>query len=177
MSYVSETERLSLRRLSPEDAPFILELLNDPSFIKNIGDKCVRTLEDARGYILSGPMASYDKFGFGLWLVELKDSHTPIGMCGLLKRDVLADVDIGYAFLPAFWSRGYALESATAVISHANKHFGLARIVAVVNPDNASSIRLLEKLGFEYKSMVKLSDEAAEIKLFGSRSKQPCQNT
>jgi ribosomal-protein-alanine N-acetyltransferase len=173
MSQVIETERLNLRRLSPEDAPFILELLNDPSFIRNIGDKGVRTLEDARGYILSGPMASYDKFGFGLWLVELKDSSAPIGMCGLLKREVLDDVDIGYAFLPAFWSQGFALESAAAVMSHANQHFGFARVVAVVNPDNESSIRLLQKLGFEYESMVKLSGEAAEIKLFGSRPQAP----
>lgn len=177
MSYVTETERLNLRRLTTADAPFILELLNDPSFIKNIGDKGVRTLEDARGYILSGPMASYDKFGFGLWLVELKDSSTPIGMCGLLKREILDDVDIGYAFLPAFWSRGYALESASAVMSHANQQFGLTRVVAVVNPDNESSIRLLRKLGFEYETMIKVSDEAAAIKLFGSRAKQPCQNT
>ncbi|MEW6733358.1 MAG: GNAT family N-acetyltransferase [Acidobacteriota bacterium] len=163
---VLETDRLRLRRLSVNDAAFILRLLNEPSFIENIGDKGVRTIDDARLYILNGPIASYEKFGFGLYLVEMLESNTPMGMCGLLKRDVLEDVDIGYALVPEFWSKGYALESALAVISLASKTLGLKRVLAITSPNNQSSIRVLEKIGFQFERMVKLSDEADEIKLF-----------
>ena len=163
---ILETERLRLRKLALDDADFILKLLNEPSFIQNIGDRGVRTVEDACSYILQGPIASYEKFGFGLWLVEIKDSGALAGMCGLLKRDVLEDVDIGYAFLPEFWSRGYAIESASAVMSYAREKLGLKRVVAVTNADNQSSIRLLEKIGFAYEKMVRLSEDAPEIKLF-----------
>ena len=165
---ILETERLQLRLLSVDDAEFILRLLNEPSFIENIGDRGVRTINDARAYILKGPIASYEKFGFGLWMVETRFESTPIGICGLLKRDVLADVDIGYALLPEFWSQGYALESASAVMSYASEKLGLKRVVAVVNSDNQSSIRLLEKMGFKYERMVRLSEGAAEIKLFAA---------
>jgi len=165
---ILETERLQLRLLSLDDADFILRLLNEPSFIQNIGDRGVRTINDARAYILKGPIASYEKFGFGLWMVETRFESTPIGICGLLKRDVLADVDIGYALLPEFWSQGYALESASAVMSYASEKLGLKRVVAVVNSDNQSSIRLLEKMGFKYERMVRLSEGAAEIKLFAA---------
>lgn len=165
---VLQTNRLRLRRLSVDDAVFILKLLNEPSFIQNIGDRGVRTVEDARAYILNGPVASYEKHGFGLWLVETKDSGTHIGICGLLKREVLEDVDIGYALLPEFWSKGYALESATAVLSYAREKLRLKRVVAVVNPANQSSIRLLEKIGFQFEEMVRLSEGADEIELFAT---------
>jgi RimJ/RimL family protein N-acetyltransferase len=165
---ILETERLQLRMLSVDDAEFILRLLNEPSFIQNIGDRGVRTIADARAYILKGPIASYENFGFGLWMVETRFESTPIGICGLLKRDVLEDVDIGYALLPEFWSQGYALESASAVITCASERLGLKRVVAVVNADNQSSIRLLEKMGFKYERMVRLSEGAAEIKLFAA---------
>jgi RimJ/RimL family protein N-acetyltransferase len=165
---VLETHRLLLRRLSVDDAGFILRVLNEPSFIQNIGDRNVRTIEEARAYILNGPVASYEKHGFGLWMVETKDAGTHIGICGLLKREVLEDVDIGYALLPEFWSRGYALESASGVLSFARQQLGLHRVVAVVNPENQSSIRLLEKLGFQFEKMVRLSEDAAEIKLFAA---------
>jgi RimJ/RimL family protein N-acetyltransferase len=165
---VLETNRLRLRRLEVDDADFILRLLNEPSFLQNIGDKGVRTRDDARLYILNGPVASYEKFGFGLYLVELRESGAPVGMCGLLKRDVLEDVDIGYALIPEFWSKGYAVESVTAVMSYASKVLGLKRVVAVVNPDNQSSIRLLERIGFRFERMVRLSDGGPEIKLFAS---------
>jgi RimJ/RimL family protein N-acetyltransferase len=165
---VLETNRLRLRRLEVDDADFILRLLNEPSFLQNIGDKGVRTRDDARLYILNGPVASYEKFGFGLYLVELRESGAPVGMCGLLKRDVLEDVDIGYALIPEFWSKGYAVESVTAVMSYASKVLGLKRVVAVVNPDNQSSIRLLERIGLRFERMVRLSDGGPEIKLFAS---------
>ena len=167
---ILETDRLQLRMLSVDDAEFILRLLNEPSFIQNIGDRGVRTIDDARAYILKGPIASYEKFGFGLWMVETRSAAAPIGICGLLKRDVLEDVDIGYALLPEFWSQGYALESASAVMSYASAKLGLKRIVAVTNPDNKSSIRLLEKMGFKYERMVQLSQDAPEIKLFAAEA-------
>ncbi len=163
---VIETERLDLRRLSVDDAEFILELLNEPSFIRNIGDKGVRTISDARQYILNGPVASYERSGFGLYLVELKNSRVPIGICGLLKRDALPDVDIGFAFLPKFWLKGYAFESASAVRTYGINALGLRRIVAITNPDNDSSIRVLEKIGLSYERLVRLSDDGPEIKLY-----------
>jgi RimJ/RimL family protein N-acetyltransferase len=119
MAPLLETSRLELRRLSEDDAPFILALLNEPSFIRNIGDRGVRTIDDARGYIAQGPMASYARFGFGLYLVELREPRTPIGICGILKRDQLPDPDIGFAYLPAYWSKGCAREAAEAVKAYA----------------------------------------------------------
>lgn len=150
---VLETERLILRLFDPDDAPFILTLLNEPSFLRYIGDKKVRTLDDARQYILNGPRASYERHGFGLYQVELKDSHTPAGMCGLLKRDELPDPDIGFAFLPDYWNKGFASEAANAVLNDARERLKLARILAIVNPDNDASIKLLEKLGFRFERM------------------------
>ncbi|MDX6558650.1 MAG: hypothetical protein QOF72_1699 [Blastocatellia bacterium] len=165
---ILETDRLQLRMLTADDAGFVLRLLNEPSFIQNIGDRGVRTIDDAQAYIQKGPLASYEKFGFGLWLIEIKSEGTPIGICGLLKRDVLEDVDIGYALLPEFCSQGYALESASAVLLYASKKLGLKRVVAVTNADNKNSIRLLEKMGFKYERMVRLSEGASEIKLFAA---------
>jgi RimJ/RimL family protein N-acetyltransferase len=161
-----ETERLILRALSLEDAAFILELLNDPSYIHNIGDRKVRTIEGAKTYIKKGPLASYDDHGFGLLLVELKETHEPIGMCGLIKRETLEDVDIGYAFLPKFWSKGYATESAMAVKAFARDVLQLNRIVGITDPKNIGSIHVLEKLGMKFEKMVKLSPDDIELKLF-----------
>lgn len=162
---VVETERLNLRKLSVEDAAVILELVNEPSFLRFIGDRGVRTLEDARQYILKGPVDSYERFGFGLWLVELKGSNVPIGMCGLVKRPILEDVDVGFAFFPRYWSQGYAYESASAVIDYALKVLGMKRLVAVVNPDNVRSLRLLEKMGLRFERMVQMAPNEPEIKL------------
>jgi ribosomal-protein-alanine N-acetyltransferase len=165
---ILETERLNLRRLNAGDAAFILELLNEPSFLHNIGDRGVRTLEQAVQYILKGPVDSYARHGFGLWLVELKESGTPAGICGLVKRDTLPDADIGYAFLPRFWSQGYAYESAAAVMSYARGALGLRRVLAITNPANAGSIKVLEKIGLKPDRLVRLSDDAPEIMLFAS---------
>jgi RimJ/RimL family protein N-acetyltransferase len=163
---ILETERLLLRQLTTDDAEFILELLNEPSFIQNIGDRGVRTLEDARLYILNGPVASYAKNGFGSYLVLLRETNESIGMCGLIKRDSLDDVDIGYAFLPKFWSKGYAVESALAVKAYAKDAIGLKRLVAITDPANEGSIRVLEKLGLRFEKMVRLSQDDIELKLF-----------
>ncbi|MEW6129364.1 MAG: GNAT family N-acetyltransferase [Acidobacteriota bacterium] len=163
---ILQTERLNLRQLTIDDGEFIVELLNQPSFIQNIGDRGVRTLDDAHQYILTGPVASYEKFGFGLYLVELRESATAIGLCGLLKREALDDVDIGYAYLPAHWGKGYAFEAASAVLNYGKNMHGLNRVVAVVSPDNYGSIKVLEKLGLKFERMVQLVDGEAEVKLF-----------
>jgi RimJ/RimL family protein N-acetyltransferase len=165
---VLETERLILRRVTVEDSEFILELLNDPSWLRFIGDKGVRTLEDARGYILKSLVAMYERLGFGLYLTELKDGGVPAGICGLIKRDSLEDVDIGFAFLPEFCGKGYAYESASAVMAYGKRTFGLNRLVAITTPDNYPSAKLLEKLGFNFEGMIKLSDDSEEVSLFAS---------
>ena len=165
---ILETERLVLRRMTAADAEFILKLVNEPSFIRFIGDKGVRNHADAVQYIQTGPVASYERFGFGLYLVELKESRVPIGMCGLVKRDSLADVDVGFAFLPAFWSKGYAFEAAAAVKAYGKDVLGINRLVAITNPDNESSIKLLEKIGLRFDRMIRLSEDASEVKLFAS---------
>jgi RimJ/RimL family protein N-acetyltransferase len=167
---VLETDRLILRWLSPDDDAFILKLLNEPSFIRFIGDKSVRTIEDARKYILNGPVESYKQFGFGLYAVELKESNVPIGMCGILKRDTLSHPDIGFAFLSAYWNQGYAFESAAAVLKHARKILGLNQILAITTPDNEASAKLLRKIGLRFEGLIKLSEDAAEVRLFTSES-------
>jgi RimJ/RimL family protein N-acetyltransferase len=165
---ILETERLFLRQFSVEDAAFILRLLNEPSFIRNIGDRGVRTLEDARAYIMRVPIGSYERNGFGLYLVMLKESGESIGMCGLIKREELEDVDIGYAFLPEYWSKGYAVESALAVKEYARDVIGLKRLVAITDPENQGSIRVLEKIGLRFEKMVRLSEDDIELKLLAA---------
>jgi RimJ/RimL family protein N-acetyltransferase len=162
------TERLRLRHATTADRDFVLVLVNDPDFIRNIGDRGVRTLADAERYLHDGPIASYEKFGFGMYVVELKDSRTAIGFCGFVQRDWLPDVDIGFAFLPQYRSQGYALESARAVRAYGRDVLGLTRIVAIVSPANADSIRLLEKIGLRFESMVRPANEDADIQLFAA---------
>ena len=163
---VLETERLIIRYLSDDDAEFMLELLNDPAFIQNIGDRKIRSLNGARTYIQNGPVASYAKHGFGLYLVQLKETGESIGICGLIRRDQLDDVDIGYAFLPKFWSQGYAIESARAIKQYAHDVIGLKRMVAITDPSNAGSVHVLEKLGMKFEKMVRLAADDIELKLF-----------
>src|SRR6185295_6283817 len=163
---VLETERLSLRRFTADDAGFILTLLNEPAFLRYIGDKKVRNLDDARQYILNGPVASYERHGFGLNCVELRESHTPIGMCGLLKRDELPDPDIGFALLPDFWNKGFAFEAAEAVLKDARERLKIQRILAITSLDNDASINLLQRLGFRFEEVVQLSKEGEQLRLF-----------
>jgi [ribosomal protein S5]-alanine N-acetyltransferase len=164
---VIRTERLMLRQLEFRDAPFILELLNEPAFVRFIGDKGVRDLEDACAYIRTGPMDSYARHGFGLLAACL--DGTPVGICGLVKRDGLADVDVGFAFLSRHWSKGYAVESASAVLAHARDVLGLRRIVAIASPDNAGSIAVLHKIGLKFEGVIKLTEGGPELKLFAPR--------
>jgi len=165
---VVETERLRVRRLDAEDDAFILALVNEPSWIRYIGDKGVRTLDDARRYIEVGPMAMYERLGFGLYLVELKAANEPIGICGLIKRETLEDVDLGFAFLPKHRGKGYAFESATAVLSYARTALGLSRIVAILSPDNHRSGALLEKLGFRFERVLELPASTAGLRLYAA---------
>lgn len=164
---VVETERLLLRRLTTADAPFILRLVNEPSFIRYIGDKNVRNSHDAEQYLLNGPIASYEQHGFGLYLVELKETGKPLGMCGLLKRKELAEVDIGFAFVPEFWKQGFAFEAANAVLDYGRETLKLKRIVAITSLDNESSVKLLERMGFRFERVINLPDP---VKLFGKEN-------
>lgn len=160
------SERLFIRPITVDDAPFILTLLNEPSFLRYIGDKQVRNLEDARKYILNGPIASYERHGFGLCLMELRESNMPVGMCGILKREELPDPDIGFALLPDFWSKGLAFEAATAVLNDVSERLKLKRILAITSLDNAASIKLLERLGFGFERVIELAANRESVKLF-----------
>ncbi len=163
---VLETDRLVLRQQTIEDAAFILELLNDPSWIRYIGDKGVRTLDDARSFIIKGPLNMYARFGFGFYLTALKDEGTPIGICGFAKRDFLEDVDIGYAFLPEFRGKGYAFEAASAAMGYARSELGLKRIVAITSQDNHASAKLLEKLGLRFEGLIPYEDTEEVVRLY-----------
>lgn len=161
------TDRLTLREFTLLDAEFILDLLNQPSFIANIGDRGVRSLAEAESYLLNGAMVSYVQHGFGLWLVQRKSDQAKLGLCGLVKRKELPEVDLGYAFLPEFLGRGYAREAALGVIDHARKVIGLKRLLAIVSPGNVRSIRLLEKVGMLFEKTMEWPQDGSELKVFG----------
>ena len=167
---ILETERLTLRKMRTEDAEFIFELVNETAFIRNIGDKGVRKLDDARNYILNGPVASYAKFGFGLYLVALRETGEAIGICGLLKRDSLEDVDIGFALLERFRRKGFAYEAAAAVMEYGRNALALKRIVAITSPDNEGSMRVLEKIGLRFEKMIRMPGSDEDTRLFVPRS-------
>ena len=172
---VIETERLQLHAFAAEsgsDVAFMHRLLNEPSFIHNIGDRGVRSLEDARVYLLKGPIASYAANGFGLYRVQVKASGETAGTCGLVKRATLDDADLGYALLPEFCGMGYAVEAAAAVLAHGHGELGLPRILAITNPDNAASIRVLEKLDFRFQDMVQWPPENLPLKLFAHETRR-----
>lgn len=163
---VLQTDRLILRRFTAADAPFILRLLNEASFLEFIGDRGVRTLEDARAYIARVAEESYRRLGFGLYLVVTRKDGRPIGMCGLMQKPWLDAPDIAYAFVPEAGSQGYGLEAAAAVLAHERTRFGFTRIVAVVTPTNAASIRLLEKLEFTFELNVSDPHDGATLMRF-----------
>ena len=166
---VIETERLGLRWLTETDDEFILDLLNQPSWLEYIGDRGVKNLEDARAYIHNGPLAMISRHGFGLYLVELKSGAIPIGLCGLLRREALEDVDIGFAFLPDYCGRGYAREAAKACLEYARNALGLERLAAITLPTNKSSIRLLESLGMRHERNVRLEENGELLQLFAKQ--------
>ena len=164
---ILETERLRLRELHEPDAPFILRLLNEPSWIRFIGNKTVHDLEGARAYI-ERTRKSYEAHGFGLWMVEKRGDGTPLGLCGLLKRDTLEHVDIGFALREGQQRCGYGLESSRAVMELARSRFGLERVVAIVSKDNEPSAALLERLGFRFERMIPWAATGEELKLFAA---------
>ncbi|MGE7673514.1 GNAT family N-acetyltransferase [Lysinibacillus sp. NPDC094403] len=167
---ILETDRLTLRLQTTDDADFILELMNDPSWLQFIGDRGLRTVEDAREYIVNGPIRMYEQFGFCLYLVERNEDRSPVGICGLVKRDSLENVDIGFAFLPKYWGKGYAYEAASATLAYGVNTLGLNRIVAITTQDNEASAKLLEKIGLKFERLVQFSNDAEELRLFSFNS-------
>ena len=166
MNYILETERLLLRQFTITDTPFIIELVNTPGWIENIGDRHVKTEKQAREYLQNGPLKSYEMNGFGLYLVEIKNTGTPIGMCGIIKRDNLEHPDIGFAFLPAFCQKGFACEIANATIMFARDILKLPAIFAITLPANKPSIKLLEKIGMRFSNTLNLLNNNEQLLLF-----------
>lgn len=160
------TNRLRLQELKPDDAAFVLDLLNEPAFHRYIGDKGIRKRKEALKYLEDGPMASYNNHGYGLYLVKEKASDASAGICGLKKRAVLELPDLGYAFLKKYWGQGYATEAGRAVLQYARKELKLSRIAAITHPENEGSIKVLTKLGFQFKKIVTLSGFDGPNKLF-----------
>lgn len=167
---VMETQRLLLRQFMPADASIILRLLNEPSFVENVGDRHIRTIDEATAYLAAGPIASYEEHGHGLYLVILKSTGEPIGMCGLLKRTQFADADVGYALFPEFWRRGFAEESVSAVIDYGRRKLGMNRIIAIVAPHNSPSTMLLQKLGFIFEERTLIEPSGSEVLVYASSS-------
>lgn len=165
---ILETERLILREIVESDAEFILDLLNQPSFIKYVGNRGIDTLEKARDVIENRYRQSYAEFGYGLYIVELKETGEPMGFCGFVRREGLPDADIGFAFLPQFEKKGFAFESASALMKYGKEKLKLSRVLAITTQKNESSVRLLRKLGFEFESLIKLPHSPEELNLFSS---------
>lgn len=168
---IATTERLQLRAFTLRDAAFIVRLVNTEGWLRFIGDRNVRTENQACTYLENGPIKSYRENGFGLWAVELIGSQQLVGMCGLLKRDYLSYPDLGFAFLPEFAGQGLAFEAANAVIVYAQHKFGFITLNAITNPDNARSIKLLEKLGFAVEKKIVVPPNGEVLSLLAIRKK------
>jgi len=169
---ILSTGRLVLRRLDHGDAPFILRLVNEPAWLRHIGDKKVRDLADARRYLEQGPLASYRRNGFGLWLVSLsadgaEQAGTPVGLCGFLQREELPDPDIGFALLSEHWRQGFAFEAAAAALDFGWSELGFLRVAAVTALENEASGQLLAKLGFSRRGTIRLGEPAEELNAYG----------
>ncbi len=160
---IAKSNRLTIRHLHTGDAAFILELVNQPAWLDHIGDKNVHSIGDAVTYIQDGPLNMYQKYGFGLFLVENKSSGKAIGICGLIKRDTLPLPDIGFALLPDHWGKGYALEAAMSVMEEAFNRLRISQILAITSVNNFASIRLLGKLGFEFQEKMQENDKDLNI--------------
>ena len=163
-----ETERLLISPLNTAHASFILEIMNSPGWLAFIGDRGIRSIDDAERYIVDGPMASYEKNGFGLYQVALKQNDLSIGICGILKRDTLEHPDIGFALLPAYTGKGYALESAKAMMEYACTTLQLKKVAAITKEKNLRSVQLLQKLGLLFEKKIKLAGNEEELMLFGT---------
>jgi [ribosomal protein S5]-alanine N-acetyltransferase len=168
MEVVIETKRLILRKFTIDDAAFMLEMLNTPTWLRFIGDRNVRTLEEAENYLLNGNIRSYREYGFGFYVVVIKETQESIGICGIVKREGLEDVDIGFAFFQQFMGKSYGYESATAVLNYALNDLKIKRIVAIVDPENVVSIALIKKIGLQFEKMIQLSPKDIALMLFGN---------
>ena len=164
-----ETARLWLRRLTLGDAGLMLAIWNDPAFIRNVGDRGIRTTAAAEAALKEGPFILYDEYGYGPYSLSRKQDDTSIGICGLFRRDNLEDPDIGFAILPDFCGQGFATEAAEAVVSHARNELSIEYLNAIVSPDNAASIGLIEKLGLRFDRGITMPGEDQEICLYGMR--------
>lgn len=165
---ILRTDRLLIRRLTLDDTDFIIELLNTPGWLQFIGDRNVRTKEQAVAYLENGPFKSYQQHGFGLWLVADKVDGKPVGMCGLLVRDQLETPDIGYAFLPAFHGKGYAFEVVSAVLLYAKSELGIKKVSAITLPDNVRSINVLQKAGLKFVKVFSFAGSKEELQLYSN---------
>lgn len=167
MEIVIETERLFLRKFTLDDAAFMLEMLNTPTWLRFIGDRGVRTVEEATEYLRNGNIRSYREYGFGFYVVVIKETQESIGICGIVKREGLEDIDIGFAFFSQFMGKGYGYEAASATLNYALNDLKIKRIVAIVDPENVSSIGLIKKIGLVFEKMIQLSSKEIELMLFG----------
>ena len=163
---ILETDQLYLDELSITDAPFILELVNSPGWLQFIGDRGIKNITDAEKYIINGPMASYTKFGHGLYRATLKENAATIGLCGIIKRDTLQYEDIGFALLSQYAGKGYAYEAASAVLQYAKEILGLKKIVAITLRANHRSVKLLTKLGLVFEKNISFPPKEEELMLF-----------
>lgn len=163
MEAVTRSERLCLRRLTAADAAFILELVNEPAWLEHIGDRQVHSLDDARAYLEQGPLAMYAQCGFGLYLVAREPDQEPVGICGLLRREGLADADLGFAMLARHQRQGYAREAARLTLDYGRRELGFTRILAITSPANQASMRLLEGLGFVGEGQVTLPGHSSPV--------------
>ena len=168
MNYILETERLRLREFTLNDAAFIIELLNSPGWLQFIGDRNVKTEEQARTYLENGPLNSYKVNGYGLWLVERITDEKPIGMCGIINREYLDNPDIGFAFLPGYHGKGYAYEVVSATMDYANQHLQISKIEAITIAENERSIRLLEKIGLRFSKTICFPDSKDALLLYSN---------
>lgn len=160
------TDRLTLAEFTTADSAFILRLVNTPSWIKYIGERDVSNIAEAEQYLLEGPIKSYRDHGFGFYGMKLRSTGKPIGMCGLIKRDDMKEIDLGFALLPEFEGQGYALEAARAVLEYAAEKLGLVRLIAFTLPNNLRSISLLKRLGFSYEESMLYGTEKEEVDVF-----------
>ena len=163
---ILETERLIISEISIEDAPFFYDLVNDPEWIQFIGDRNVKTIADAENYLSTKIIPSYKKNGFGFYLVSIKSKNLPIGISGLIDRDGLEYIDVGYALLPEFRSKGYAFEATKAVLTFAKNDLQIDPIIAITNVDNIKSCKLLERLGLRFDKIIQLENDAVKCRLY-----------
>ncbi len=163
---ILETKRLILSKFSVKDAPFFYTLVNDPAWMRFIGDRNVKTIADAEKYLIDKIIPSYVKHGFGFYVVSSKEDNTPIGMSGLVDRNGLDHIDVGYAFLPQYRGKGYAYEATKAVLDYAKNILKIDPVVAITNEKNTKSIQLLKRLGLHYDKLIQLPHDNEKCRLF-----------